>query len=234
MTELRKDMQIVFQDPLASLNPRMTIADSIAEPLQTFRPELNRREREEFVHKMLNRVGLESLMANRYPHELSGGQNQRVGIARAMINQPQLLVCDEAVSALDVSIQAQIIELLKDLQAEFGMAVLFISHDLSVVREMSDRIMVIYMGGVVELGESSVICDSPMHPYTQALISAVPIPDPVKERQRERIRLPGELPSATDSTASLRFMPSKIVDGVGGYVPKLREVARGHFVVEFD
>lgn len=234
LNDARKDMQIVFQDPLASLNPRMTIADSIAEPLHTFRSELSRRARRELVHSMLQRVGLEPLMANRYPHELSGGQNQRVGIARAMINQPQLLICDEAVSALDVSIQAQIIELLKDLQAEFGMAVVFISHDLSVVREMSDRIMVIYMGRVVELGESSVICDNPKHPYTQALISAVPIPDPVIERQRERIRLPGELPSATDSTAALRFMPSKIAAGEGSYVPVLEEVEVGHFVAEHD
>ena len=234
MTKLRQDMQIVFQDPLASLNPRMTIADSVAEPLHTFRPELTRSERQQLVQSMLQRVGLEPLMANRYPHELSGGQNQRVGIARAMINQPKLLVCDEAVSALDVSIQAQIIELLKDLQAEFGMAVLFISHDLSVVKEMSDRIMVIYMGRVVELGESSVICDTPRHPYTKALISAVPIPDPVVERQRQRIRLPGELPSATDATAALRFMPSKVDEGSTEYVPRLLDVGGGHFVAEFD
>ena len=234
LTDVRRDMQIVFQDPLASLNPRMTIADSIMEPLHTFRPELSRSERDALVRSMLERVGLEPLMGNRYPHELSGGQNQRVGIARAMINQPQLLICDEAVSALDVSIQAQIIELLKDLQGEFGMAVVFISHDLSVVREMSDRIMVIYMGRIVELGKSSVICDQPKHPYTKALISAVPIPDPVIERQRKRIRLPGELPSATDSAAALRFMPSKIASGETNYIPVLREVTSGHFVAEHD
>lgn len=234
MIEARKDMQIVFQDPLASLDPRITIADSIAEPLRTFRSDLTRRESREMVQLMMERVGLEPRMYNRYPHELSGGQNQRVGIARAMINQPKLIVCDEAVSALDVSIQAQIIELLKDLQAEFGLSMLFISHDLSVVRDISDRIMVVYLGRIVELADSATICANPQHPYTQALISAVPIPDPIVERQRQRLRLPGELPSPMDRKATLRFLPSKLALGEHDYVPKLEEVAAGHYVAEHD
>lgn len=234
MIKARKDLQIVFQDPLASLDPRMTIANSIAEPLRTFRPDLTVRERREAVQEMMERVGLEVSMINRYPHELSGGQNQRVGIARAMINKPKLIICDEAVSALDVSIQAQILELLKKLQAEFGMSLLFISHDLSVVREISDRIMVIYLGRIVELADSASICSQPRHPYTQALISAVPIPDPVLERQRKRLRLGGELPSPLDPAAALRFMPSKIQSGDTDYIPKLIEEEPGHFVAEHD
>ncbi len=234
MIKARKDLQIVFQDPLASLDPRMTIADSIAEPLQTFRPDLTRRERRVVVEEMMERVGLVPQMVNRYPHELSGGQNQRVGIARAMINRPGLIICDEAVSALDVSIQAQIIALLKELQAEFGMSLLFISHDLSVVREISDRIMVIYLGRIVELAESTVICTRPQHPYTQALISAVPIPDPFIERKRQRLQLPGELPSPMDPKAALRFLPSKLAEGEESYVPQLQEVSVGHFVAEHD
>ena len=234
MIKARKDLQIVFQDPLASLDPRMTISASIAEPLKTFRPDLTSRERREEVAAMMDRVGLAASMYNRYPHELSGGQNQRVGIARAMINRPKLIICDEAVSALDVSIQAQIIALLKELQAEFGMSMLFISHDLSVVRDISNRIMVLYLGRIVELGDAKVICGSPRHPYTQALISAVPIPDPVIERSRSRIRLPGELPSPTDPKAALRFMPSKLAQGLDDYVPQLLEPASGHFVAEHD
>jgi len=234
MTQARKDLQIVFQDPLASLDPRMTIASSIAEPLKTFRPELTPSERRKEVETMMARVGLEPQMYNRYPHELSGGQNQRVGIARAMINRPRLVICDEAVSALDVSIQAQIVALLKELQSEFGMAMLFISHDLSVVREISNRIMVLYLGRMVELGDSATLCTNPRHPYTQALISAVPVPDPKVERTRERIRLPGELPSPMDPLAALRFLPSRLDAGVSGYVPRVSEVAPGHFVAEHD
>jgi oligopeptide/dipeptide ABC transporter ATP-binding protein len=230
----RKDLQIVFQDPLASLNPRMTIADSIAEPLTTFRPDLTRREKKIQVFDIMERVGLLPAMANRYPHELSGGQNQRVGIARAMINRPALMICDEAVSALDVSIQAQIIELLKDLQSEFGLSMLFISHDLSVVRDISDRIMVIYLGRIVESGSSDQICSAPQHPYTQALISAVPVPDPAVERSRTHIHLPGELPSPLDPQAALRFLPTKVAEGELSYVPKLNEVSPGHFVAEHD
>ncbi|XDA99105.1 ABC transporter ATP-binding protein [Sulfitobacter sp. LCG007] len=234
LARARRDLQIVFQDPLASLDPRMTISASVAEPLRTFRPELDARERRAAVLEMLERVGLGPEHFNRYPHELSGGQNQRVGIARAMINRPRLIICDEAVSALDVSIQAQIVKLLKDLQAEFGMSMLFISHDLSVVREVSNRIMVLYLGRVVEMGDGQTICASPRHPYTRSLISAVPIPDPVAERSRQRIRLPGELPSPLDPRASLRFLPSRLATDDIGYVPRLEEVAPGHLVAEHD
>jgi oligopeptide/dipeptide ABC transporter ATP-binding protein len=230
----RKDLQIVFQDPLASLDPRMTIADSIMEPLQTFRSDLSRKEMKEMVAEMMDRVGLDRNMINRYPHELSGGQNQRVGIARAMIMRPKLVVCDEAVSALDVSIQAQIIELLMDLQEEFGLSLLFISHDLSVVREVSHRIMVLYLGRVVELADRDEIYRNPQHPYTKQLISAVPIPDPAVERSRKRIRLPGELPSPMDPSAKLRFMPSKLEKEELDYVPKLEEIKKGHYVAEHD
>ncbi|MEM8731813.1 MAG: dipeptide ABC transporter ATP-binding protein [Pseudomonadota bacterium] len=230
----RKDLQIVFQDPLASLDPRMTISASIAEPLKTFRPDMTARERRAAVAEMMVRVGLDSAMQNRYPHEMSGGQNQRVGIARAMINRPKLIICDEAVSALDVSIQSQIIQLLKDLQAEFGMSMLFISHDLSVVREISNRIMVLYLGRIVEMGDGETICAHPRHPYTQSLISSVPIPDPVQERARSRIRIPGELPSPLDLRAALRFLPSKLAAGQEDYVPTLDQVAPGHWVAEHD
>ena len=234
LTKRRKDLQIVFQDPLASLDPRMTISASIQEPLKTFRPDLTSGERRKTVEQMMERVGLDLNMINRYPHELSGGQNQRVGIARAMINNPRLVICDEAVSALDVSIQAQILTLLKDLQAEFGMSMMFISHDLSVVRTISNRIMVLYLGRIVELGDGETICSSPQHPYTQALISAVPIPDPVIERQRTRINIPGELPSPLDPKAGLRFLPSRLNAGDVDYVPKLNEVSPNHFVAEHD
>jgi oligopeptide/dipeptide ABC transporter ATP-binding protein len=173
-------------------------------------------------------------MFNRYPHELSGGQNQRVGIARAMINKPKLIICDEAVSALDVSIQAQIVRLLKDLQAEFGMSMIFISHDLSVVRAISNRIMVLYLGRIVELADAGTVVENPVHPYTKALISAVPIPDPELERTRERIRIPGELPSPLDPKASLRFLPSKLKAGHEDYTPRLDQIAPGHWVAEHD
>ncbi|MEI4485793.1 ABC transporter ATP-binding protein [Frigidibacter sp. MR17.14] len=228
----RRDLQIVFQDPLASLDPRMTIAQSIGEPLKTFQPGLTRSERRAKVLAMMDRVGLPASMQNRYPHELSGGQNQRVGIARAMINTPKLIVCDEAVSALDVSIQAQVLDLLRELQAEFGMAMLFISHDLAVVREISHRILVLYLGRVVEFADRNRIYESPLHPYTQALISAVPIPDPGVERSRTRLRLPGELPSPLTPGAQLRFLPSRRADT--GYLPRLSEAAPGHYVAEHD
>ncbi|MGJ8528000.1 ABC transporter ATP-binding protein [Maritalea sp.] len=230
----REDLQIVFQDPLASLDPRMTISDSIMEPLQTFSPDLSRDQMKARVAKIMERVGLDANMINRYPHELSGGQNQRVGIARAMIMEPKLVVCDEAVSALDVSIQAQIIELLMDLQEEFGLSLLFISHDLSVVREVSHRIMVLYLGRIVELADRNAIYLDPQHPYTQQLISAVPIPDPKIERTRKRIRFPGELPSPMDPTAKLRFLQSKLKAEQFDYVPELQELRPGHFVAEHD
>lgn len=233
---IREDLQIVFQDPMASLNPRMTIGDSIAEPLKTFRPEMTRKQREQAVRDMLARVELSEAMINRYPHELSGGQNQRVGIARAMIINPKLVICDEAVSALDTSVQSQVIELLIKLQKNYGMAMMFISHDLSVVREISHRIMVLYLGRIAELADRDSIYKSPHHPYTKALISAVPIPDPVIEKARERVKLSGDLPSPLDSRAALRFLKSRLIDDPKAvqYIPQMIEVAPGHFVAEFD
>ncbi|MFN7604848.1 MAG: dipeptide ABC transporter ATP-binding protein [Hyphomonadaceae bacterium] len=231
----RKDLTLVFQDPLASLDPRMTMGASIAEPLEVHKPGIGKQERDALVKDMMNRVGLDPDWINRYPHEFSGGQNQRVGIARAMILRPKFVVCDEAVSALDVSIRAQIIDLLLDLQREFGLAMLFISHDLAVVREVSHRIMVMYLGRVVETADRNSIYLNPRHPYTQALISAAPIPDPELEKARPRMRLEGDLPSPMDPRAQLRFMKSKLVEGDGPqYRPQLMEVAPGHWVAEHD
>jgi len=232
----REDLQIVFQDPLASLNPRMTIGASIAEPFLTFRKSMSGRAREVEVRAMMKRVGLNPDMINRYPHELSGGQNQRVGIARAMILKPGLVICDEAVSALDVSIQAQIIELLMGLQKDFGLSMMFISHDLSVVREVSHRVMVLYLGRIVELADRDAIYADARHPYTRALIGAVPVPDPHIEKNRERIQLGGDLPSPLDTRAQLRFMKSRLIDDPEAeqYRPKLIEVSPGHWAAEHD
>jgi peptide/nickel transport system ATP-binding protein len=233
--KLRKDFQIVFQDPLASLDPRMTIGQSIAEPLQVLEPELSRDRVRERVAEMMEHVGLDPAWINRYPHEFSGGQNQRVGIARAMIVQPKMVVCDEAVSALDVSIRAQIIDLILSLQHAFGMSLLFISHDLSVVRQISHRVMVLYLGRIVEIADRDDLYSDPRHPYTRGLILAVPVPDPRKERAKPRVTLP-ELPSPLDTRASLTFLKSKrIVDpDAEQYIPRLIEVTPGHFVAEHD
>ncbi len=232
----RADLQIVFQDPLASLDPRMTIGASIAEPLTVFQPGLDRAAREARVRGMMARVGLDTALINRYPHELSGGQNQRVGIARAMILRPKLVICDEAVSALDVSIRAQVIDLLIQLQKEMGLAMIFISHDLAVVREISHRVLVLYLGRVMELADRDRIYGAPQHPYTKALLSAAPIPDPAIERNRRRIRLSGKPPSPLDPAAAFRFSPSRLpVDPSAPTLPpQLREVAPGHLVAEFD
>jgi oligopeptide/dipeptide ABC transporter ATP-binding protein len=234
--ESREDLQIVFQDPLASLDPRMTVGSSIAEPLRSFHPDLDGAAREVRVREMMALVGLDPDLINRYPHELSGGQNQRVGIARAMILKPKVVVCDEAVSALDVSIQAQIVRLLIQLQKQFSLAMLFISHDLAVVREISHRVMVLYLGRVVEEGPAGAIFADPRHPYTKALLSAAPTPDPVAARAKVRVRLLGDLPSPLDSRASLRFLKSKVINDplAEQYRPKLQEVSPGHFVAEFD
>ena len=236
MKAARRDMQIVFQDPLASLDPRMTIGDSIAEPFKVHRPATGFAERERAVVTMMQRVGLNPEMINRYPHELSGGQNQRVGIARAVILEPKLVICDEAVSALDVSIRAQIIDLLIELQASMGLAMIFISHDLAVVREISHRVMVLYLGRVMEEGPREHIYANPQHPYTKALLSAAPIPDPVRERARVRVKLPGDAPSPFDPKSAFRFLPSRTpIDPTATVVfPCLQEVAPGHFVAEFE
>jgi len=231
---LRGDMQIVFQDPLASLDPRMPVGQSIAEPLKALEPELSRAERNKRVQAMMARVGLDPAWINRYPHELSGGQNQRVGIARAMILGPKLVVCDEAVSALDVSIQAEIVALIGALQAETGLSLLFISHDLAVVRRLCHRVMVLYLGRVVELADGPALYGDPRHPYTKALLSAVLTPDPKAERGRQRLVLSGDPPSPLDPKAQLRFLPSRLSDGPEQYRPKLIEIAPGHLVAEFD
>jgi oligopeptide/dipeptide ABC transporter ATP-binding protein len=232
----RKQFQIVFQDPLASLDPRQPVGVSIAEPLQALVPGLSREAVRTKVAAMMEKVGLDPGWINRYPHELSGGQNQRVGLARAMIVRPKMVVCDEAVSALDVSIQAQILELIKVLQAETGLALIFISHDLAVVRQLSHRVMVLYLGRVVESADAASLYDDPRHPYTRALLSAVPTPDPEVERARTRTLLTGDLPSPLDSRAQLSFLKSKRIDDPNAvqYRPRLIEVSPGHFVAEHD
>ena len=232
----RKGFQIVFQDPLASLDPRMPVGVSIAEPLRALQPGLSRTEIRDRVAAMMEKVGLDPAWINRYPHELSGGQNQRVGIARAMIVQPKMVVCDEAVSALDVSIQAQIVALIKSLQEETGLSLIFISHDLAVVRQLAHRVMVLYLGRVVETAAAGDLYNNPRHPYTRALLSAVPTPDPKRERARKRTLLTGDLPSPLDSRASLAFLKSKRVDNPQAeqYRPRLIEVEPGHLVAEHD
>ena len=228
----RRTMQIVFQDPLASLNPRMTIGDIIAEPLVTHEPGLGKAEVRARVKDMLAETGLSPQMINRYPHEFSGGQCQRIGIARAMILRPKLIVCDEPVSALDVSIQAQIVNLLMRLQREFGLSLLFISHDLSVVRHISHRILVLYLGRMMELADRDALYRAPKHPYTKALISAAPIPDPRLERQKQRIVLAGDLPSplAPPSGCVFRTRCPLAIELCAREVPRIEQIAPGHQV----
>jgi oligopeptide/dipeptide ABC transporter ATP-binding protein len=236
MRAARRDLQIVFQDPLASLDPRMTVGQSVAEPLLAHRPDLDRGQRDRDVAAMMARVELDPGLVNRYPHELSGGQNQRVGIARAMILKPKLAICDEAVSALDVQVRAQIIDLLIALQKEMGLAMIFISHDLAVVREISHRVLVLYLGRVVETADAEQLYGAPQHPYTKALLSAAPIPDPAVERSRERLKLAGEPPSPLDPRSAFRFLPSRLPVDPGAPLrpPELKEFAPGHLVAEFD
>ena len=228
----RRAMQIVFQDPLASLNPRMTIGDIVAEPLITHEPGLGRAEVKARVQDMMAKTGLSPQMINRYPHEFSGGQCQRIGVARAMILRPRLIVCDEPVSALDVSIQAQIINLLMRLQREFGLALLFISHDLSVVRHISHRILVLYLGRMMEIADREQLYSRPRHPYTRALISAVPIPDPRLERQKRRIVLTGDLPSPLEPPSGCVFRTRcpLAVERCAAEVPEVEDAGPGHQV----
>jgi oligopeptide transport system ATP-binding protein len=202
---VRRDIQMIFQDPLASLNPRMTVAQIIAEPLRTHHSAMRADERMDKVVEMMQRVGLTQQQINRYPHEFSGGQCQRIGIARALILRPQLIICDEPVSALDVSIQAQIINLLKELQQSMGLALIFIAHDLAVVKHISDRIMVMYLGKAVEKAEKQALYDLPQHPYTRALLSAIPIPDPQQERAKTVQLLQGDMPSPINPPSGCAF-----------------------------
>lgn len=203
--KVRKDVQMIFQDPLASLDPRMTIAQIIAEPLHTHQPGLPQAEVMARVKTMMTRVGLMPQQINRYPHEFSGGQCQRIGIARALILEPKLIICDEPVSALDVSIQAQIINLLKDLQRSMGLSLIFIAHDLAVVKHISDRILVMYLGHEMELAHKKALYASPSHPYTRALLSAIPLPDPELERKKVIQLLQGDLPSPMDPPSGCVF-----------------------------
>jgi len=207
MRQMRRQMQVIFQDPFSSLNPRMTAGDIIGEPLVVHGLVKNNQEKREKVRQLLDNVGLHPYMADRFPHEFSGGQRQRIGVARALSVDPKLIVCDEPVSALDVSIQAQVINLLEDLQQQYDLTFLFIAHDLSVVRHISDRVAVMYLGKIVEIADRNEIYQNPLHPYTRALLSAVPIPDPVIDAQRERIILSGEVPSPLNPPSGCVFHP---------------------------
>lgn len=226
----RRDFQMIFQDPYGSLNPRLTVGQIVGEPLDIHGLTSSREEKQERIAGLLQDVGLDPMHAQRYPHEFSGGQRQRIGIARALAVKPKLIVCDEPVSALDVSVQAQIINLLQDLQNEHGLAYLFIAHDLAVVEHISRRVVVMYLGRIVEEGESSTLVGAPKHPYTQALISAIPVVDP--DSKRQRIVLPGDVPSPIDPPAGCPFHPRCPIaqDRCRTEVPRLRDVTEGHRV----
>ena len=232
MRSHRKEMQMIFQDPLASLDPRMTIGQIVAEPLKTHFPQLSANEMKAKVREALETVGILSNMLNRYPHEFSGGQNQRIGIARALVVDPRLIICDEPVSALDVSIQAQVINLLTELQKETGVSLIFIAHDLSVVKHISDRVMVLYLGKVMEVARSKALYANPTHPYTEALISAVPIPDPALEKAKEVMLLDQDLPSPLNPPSGCVFRTRCPIaePRCAEETPELRERGEGHMV----
>ncbi|ACL69252.1 ABC transporter ATP-binding protein [Halothermothrix orenii] len=229
LREMRKEMQIIFQDPYASLNPRMKVADIVGEPLDIHNLATDKNEKYEKVKELLSNVGLNEEQMNRYPHEFSGGQRQRIGVARALAVNPRLIIADEPVSALDVSIQAQVINLLQDLQEQYGLTYLFIAHDLSVVKHISDRVAVMYLGKIVELANKKDIYDNPLHPYTQSLLSAIPIPDP--NYDKKRIVLKGDVPSPVDPPSGCRFHPRcpKAMDICSQVEPEFKDYGNGHF-----
>jgi oligopeptide transport system ATP-binding protein len=232
MRQTRRHMQIIFQDPYASLNPQMRVGEIIARPLRIHGLAANAREERDIVTELMQKVGLNPSFRDRYPHEFSGGQRQRIGIARALATSPDFIVCDEPISALDVSIQAQIINLMEQLREELGLTYLFIAHDLSMVRYISTRVGVMYLGKLMELTSSDILYENPLHPYTKALLSAIPIPDPPLERQRRRLLLEGELPSPASPPAGCRFSSRcpHATDHCRTVEPEFREAAARHWV----
>ncbi len=231
LRHMRRKMQMIFQDPYASLNPRMTVGEIIGEPL-VIHKVASQKEIEERVENLLELVGLNPAFENRYPHEFSGGQRQRIGVARALSLQPSFIICDEPISALDVSIQAQVVNLLEDLQNQFDLTYLFVAHDLSMVRHISDRVAVMYLGVIVELASRDEVYHKPLHPYTQALLSAVPIPDPVADAKRQRVILQGDVPSPVNPPSGCRFRTRcPIAESVCAESrPEFRELKPDHFV----
>jgi oligopeptide transport system ATP-binding protein len=232
LLSVRRKATIIFQDPFASLNPRWTVNAIVSEPLRVHKLLKSEKERSERVKELLELVGLSARLVNRFPHEFSGGQRQRIGVARALASEPLFIVCDEPISALDVSIQAQVVNLLEDLQERLGLTYLFIAHDLSMVRHICDRVAVMYLGVIVEMGERDQLYENPLHPYTQSLLSAVPIADPKKDRQRQRIILAGDVPSPVDPPSGCRFHPRCPIaaEVCSEERPEWRDLGEGRFV----